>query len=371
MLAFFNCAGQDNHILDSLNSELAGTTTTEQKINTYLDFLDYTLEESKDSVGFFAIINQISNEKECNECIGISGTYVGHYYFSKGDYYSAIDAYKASATRMKQIDTTSYNSAVSWVAQTYILLNKYDKAKAIAYEIIKFNNGAKDYAIGTVTAYFMLGSINKSQNLYYSSIRNYLIADSISDNIDSSSSAYYIYKRIIYNNIGHLFRDLQNYPQAEKYFKKGLYVSEKSGRAKDVKEMELSFVMLLVDQKKYNKSIPILNKLVSYYSSENQDIIKLRESYLYAGKSYFGKNEIPRALINFKKALTICEEAKDSLEISILYRLIGDCEIESNQFELAEKYYLKSFEFAEMKKDKLVQIKALERLSSLYYITTL
>ena len=355
--------GQDFNLIDSMKNELKLKETEKERYFVYLDFMDYTLDVTRDSTTFFHINDLFRQGKDCDMCVYAYMNYIGHFYISKGNYKKALLVYKESARISKNNDRRVYNTAQTWIAQSYLFLKHYDSAIIFINELISYNSDNKENIVDVYNAYFLLGTINKNRGYYLSSLDNFQTADSLSDLLDQTKRNVWIKKTRLYNNTSSLFRSLNDYKKAEIYSKKALASAIKSKRDKELFSAKFTYAILKVYQRKFDSSIIELKEIESFFSEKKYNIRKLSECKLLLGKSYYGLKKYNKAISVLEESLLLFNKTKDSNDISSVYRILGDCEFKTGNNEKGKKQLFRSLDIAISINDLESQIKALNSLS--------
>ena len=216
-------------------------------------------------------------------------------------------------TAMKSIKNEAIGSQLDKAADYF---NNKDYKNAIA-EYLKIQPATVDSMLGTASAY---------QNMedYPHAIEYYKKALDLKPT--DTDIAYYI---------GALYADMENYPDAEFYLNKALTLNKNNEDAKNllstIKEQQnsnaLNEAISLYDQQKYDESLVLLNKVLSF---NNQNAYAL----YYRGMIFDAQKKPKEAISDFKQALSL-----NSADFMILnYMIAADFDTLENYKE-AYSYY--------------------------------
>ena len=216
-------------------------------------------------------------------------------------------------TAIKSINDEAIGTQLNKAADFF---NNNDYKNAIA-EYQKIQPATVDSMLGIASAY---------QNLddYPNAIEYYKKALELKPT--DTDIAYYI---------GALYSDMGNYSEAESYLNKAVSLNKTNQNAIDllasIKEQNNSIALdnaiKLYDEQKYDESLDLLNKVLSY---NNQNAYAL----YYRGMIYDAKKKLYEAITDFKKALNL-----NASDFTILNYMIASDYDTLGKYKEAYSYY--------------------------------
>lgn len=207
----------------------------------------------------------------------------------------------------------------------------------------------------------------------------------------------------LHKNCGVIFRKFNSYPLAEEYYKKALSIAHSIQDRKEIASINFNVAGLLMDQKRYNDAISILDDLITntdfdskdYWKYNNRLGIALYESSYYdqavkahdnslkyaelslelraytihnIGRCFAAQNNDEMALASFNKALELKNQLTDKTVLFSTYSELGQLAFKNDEikkslfyFNEAEKHIdeitdLDHFELYKLKADALFRL---------------
>ncbi len=216
-------------------------------------------------------------------------------------------------TAMKSISDEAVGTQLDKAAEFF---NNKDYKNAIA-EYLKIQPATVDSMLGVASAYQNMDDYPNAIE-YYKKALNLKPTD--------TDIAYYI---------GALYSDTGNYTEAENYLNKALTLNKNNQNAKELlasikdqnNSLTLDNAIKLYDEQKYDESLELLNKVLSY---NNQNAYAL----YYRGMIYDTKKQLNEAIADFKNALAL-----NASDLTILNYMIAADYDTLGKYKEAYSYY--------------------------------
>jgi len=186
--------------------------------------------------------------------------------------------------------------------------------------------------VNYATTYTMAGDIIKALNLYTEAAEIYGAAGLGGD--------YRL--AALFNNMSYICQDLQDWPQAQEYLEKALFIlksqpdSEIEVAIANTNLAGVYLAMDLVDEAK----VTIKKALDIFITESGTSDVHYAGAVCTLGEIYFKENAFDKALALFKEALSLTERdyGTENLSYAILCENAGVCLKEMGQDDEAEQY---------------------------------
>jgi tetratricopeptide (TPR) repeat protein len=217
-------------------------------------------------------------------------------------------------------------------------MDYYNQGKQLAEKLV--------YKKGIAISYNNIGIIYMNQGNYPEALKNQVASLKIKEEIKD--------KRAIagsYNNIGNIYMKQGNYPEALKNHFTSLKIREEIKDKKGIAYCYNAIGVIYMNQGNYSEA------LKNYFASlkireEIKDKQNIAVSYNNIGVIYMDQGNYPEALKNYFASLKIYEEFKDKKDISYSFNNIGLIYYYQGNYPEALKNYFSSLKIKEEIKDK-------------------
>ncbi|UCC41630.1 MAG: CHAT domain-containing protein [Candidatus Aminicenantes bacterium] len=258
---------------------------------------------------------EIKHKKEEGRCL-----------YNIGLYYDAIDNYSQAllhyeeALRISRIfrDFFDESDCLTNISQIYIHLGNYDKALEYLEEVLRIDKQLEDDAyvaidlnnIGVTYQKKALHSENKDDlyNALESFKESLKIARIIKD-IKTEIQAL--------TNIGMVQIDLENFPEALRYFDLGLEKADKSQDKEEIANIYVNIGIVHSKQENFDLSIANFKKAIETASEIKGDKI-LWEAYFEIANTYMNQNNYQKSQENYKKSISHLEKIRSKIQLEEL-----------------------------------------------------
>ena len=220
-------------------------------------------------------------------------------------------------------DTVKVNTLLAlshqfWIIANYVQAKLYGDEALLLAEKVVLPDGSQGFKKGIATANIDIGNIYLNQGNYPEALKNYLASLKISEEIGDKQRI-----SICYNNIGNIYMHQGNYPQALKNHLTSLKIKLEIGDKIGISASYNNIGMIYVKQKKYPEALK--NHFASLnIDKELGDKSGVAISYSNIGIIYKEQGNYPEALKNYFISLNIDKEIGDKLGIAVDYNNIGD-----------------------------------------------
>lgn len=204
-----------------------------------------------------------------------------------------------------------------------------DSLKAVA-------NNPKIDKMKRVNAYFELSNL-EDENLMEFNCNNALALLSSLDSTNINLKDYYNLKGSILGNLGYYYRTKGIIKKAFSKYYSALTYAEKTGNTNLFADMKNNIGMLYYSQKQYKESIQFYLKAIDEYKKLHQYEYEAR-TYMNLAGAYQNINNFQFAIYNFKKALSMFIQQKDTFYIGFACNNLAVCFREYNKSDSCFKY---------------------------------
>ena len=306
------------------------------------------------------IAQKLNHKKEEGRCLYNIGLY-----YSRIDNYSQALRHYQEALRIARIleDHRDESYCLTNISDVYIQVGNYEEALEYLKKVLKIDQALKEHAyiamdlnnIGVIHRNKALDSDNK-EDLYNA--------------LDYFKQGLEFARRIkiekteiqTLNNIGTIYVDLRNYPEALKHFELALQKAEGSQDIEETANILVNIGIVHSQQKNYDSSFTYFQRAIDTASSIKAEKI-LWEAYFEIAKAHMNKNDYQASLENYKKSIAAIENIRSKIQLEELkatylgsnkridvYRDIIDLLYKLYQSEHQELYKIQAFNYLERAK---------------------
>lgn len=197
-------------------------------------------------------------------------------------------------------------------------------------------NNTKIDKLERVKAYFELSNL-EDENLMELNCNKALSILSSIDSTNVNLKEYYNLKGSILGNLGYYYRAKGIVKKAFSKYYNALVYAEKTGNRNLFADMKNNIGMLYYSQKQYKESIPFYLKAIDEYKKLHLYEYEAR-TYMNLAGAYQHINKFQFAIYNFKKALNMFIEQKDTFYVGFACNNIAVCFREYNMLDSCFKY---------------------------------
>ncbi|TET69201.1 MAG: CHAT domain-containing protein [Candidatus Aminicenantes bacterium] len=282
--------------------------------------------------GALEIAQRIKHKKEQGRCL----FNIGFYYDIKESYSQALKHYEEALNIARIVqDYSDESQCLTNIGEIYIQVGNYEKALEYQKNVLKIDQEklkkdafvAKDLNNIGVTYQKRYAFQSHDKDDLHNALANYEESLKIAKNIVDVKTEIEAL-----TNMGMAYIDLENYPEALKYFKLAL---EKAELAKDLEEKANLYINIgIVNalQENYDLSLKYCQKAIDTASLTGKENI-LWEAHFEIANAYMRQGNHEKSLENYKKSISFIEKIRSRIQLEELKAsyLASDKRIEAYQ----------------------------------------
>lgn len=368
-----DCSERGEYQKSIQNFEKAITLAREAKSKEHevkcLRLLSLTYLESQDIDNFFSlnkkaleIARKIKHKKEEGRC-----SYNIGLYFNAVDNYSQALHYYEEALKIARMtkDVGDESECLTNIGDVYISVGNYEKALDFLKQVLRIDQQQKFDSDSYVAI-----DLNNIGVTYQ---KKWLLSnekDDLNNALARFEESFRIAKKIkdakleiqASNNLGMVYKDLENYPEALKYFHLSLEDAKKSLEIKETANILVNIASVYFKQNDYDRCIEYCRKAIEK-ALEIKGEKTLWEAYLEMANAAMKKGDYQRSLELYKNSINFIESIRtkiqwEELKASYLgtykrleaYQNIIDLLYKLDQSEPEKFYGIEAFNFSERAK---------------------
>ncbi len=289
---------------------------------------------------------------------------LGFIYYNKNQFGKAIEYFEGSRRLAKEIgDGNMEAMALNRLGNTHLLKTNYLLALDFYLEALAINKQNRNQAevartlVNLANVYSVIGQ-------YQRSIEHFLEAMDIHESIGEREG-------LAWTSLGiaRLFKRLDNLEKAMQYTESALgyyrEIEHSSGKGIGVTLCLNELGSIYHKMGNFDKAWEFTQQVLDI-NIKNDNIHGQASNHLSLGIISIEKKDIPRARHHLNKALNLKEQVGDSLDLSSLFRYLGEVEMVSKNYSKALSYINKSLYFSE-KHRLLPEVSESYKILSLIY----
>ena len=262
------------------------------------------------------IARKLKHKKEEGRCLSNIG-----YYYSEIDNYSQALLHYEEALRIARIvkDYDDESECLTNISEIYIQVGNYEKALEYLKNVLKIDREElkEDFYvavdlnnIGVTYQKKALHSGNKDD--LYNALANYEKSLKI-----AQRNKYTKTEIEILNNMGMVYKDLENYPEALRYFNLGLEKAEQTQDNEEIANILVNIGVVYSKQEDNDLSIKYFHKAIDTASRIRGERI-LWEAYFEIANAYMKQADYQMSLENYKKSISHLENIRSRIQLEEL-----------------------------------------------------
>src|SRR4030066_1598993 len=284
--------------------------------------LSLTYWELKDFQEFFllnkrglAIAQEIKHKEEEGRCLNN----IGLFYWQIDDYTEALKNYeKALEIARYAKNQEEENNCLTNIALIYIDVGDYDRALEYSLEALEIGKKLKDASsiskdlnnIGSILR--RKGMISEERSDFLASLEYY--GDSLQIATQSNDTSTIIK---VLNNIGSVYSYLGEYAKSLDYFQSALTKAQKAQDAEELSIILNNIGIVYAYLGNYEKSTGYYQRVIDL-ASEIKGRKVLWEPYFEIANAYKNQNQLPAALANSRKSISVIENIRSAINLEEL-----------------------------------------------------
>lgn len=302
---------------------------------------------NNDSATAFSYANQaLGLAKTHNSKNGLAGAWFAQATSleSKANYTSAIELFKKAADLYLQIkDQELYANSLNHLGKINYHLYKYDEAIAFYQQTEKIYR-ANNYINGLTVVTNDLGVANADKGNPEKAIEYYLESLHIDEQLNSKHIG------ITQNNLGKLFFETRNYPEAINYFNKSIQANKLEGDFITAGKSELNLANVYITQTDYTKGVEMLHAArTSFEKAGFKRGVQACANNI--GALLIRQGKYSDAIISLQQALELAREAKSISGVALIEQNIAYAYTLLKKFPEALDWFNKSEQTAKQGSD--------------------
>jgi len=318
----FNCTGQSQQHVDSMEMILYAEHDPIQKVELMLSLV----EELKSS-------NQESTLQYAQQALTLSRTNS----YSKGELRSLI------ALGEIYSDRTEFKIAMDYVMEAKLLAEQLEDKKLLSHAL---------YYMGKI--YTSLGNYEKSSELYYECLQ-------LSEQMKDQETEV-----MALNSIGVVYHNQNNFDKALEYYYKALTIAREIDYKKGIARGLNNVAAMYGYQEKYTKFVKILREAIAL-NLEQGDLNMVGINYFNLGYYFQVQEEYDSALYYFNSALDIYQRLNNTSSITSAKIFLAEFYLQTGQLKESKTYALESLEEGRASKRKRLVYETYVLLSEIYF----
>ncbi|MEN8121228.1 MAG: ATP-binding protein [Bacteroidota bacterium] len=202
-----------------------------------------------------------------------------------------------------------------------------------ALQLAKTLNEQKHQA----TLYNYLGVIKRNINDYPTALEYYFKAQYKAEEIDLITEKAYAL-----NNIGDIYNRKKNYSSANKYISEALELFTREGDKSGMAYCNKQLALVMKNMDKHETALMYFFKALKL-RKELADTKGVGVEYNNIGEIYYSQNDLVKAKLYFSKSLNLLKGSKDLASICLVNLNMGKYYFQVDSIELAKKHLQESF----------------------------
>lgn len=276
---------------------------------------------------------ELSQKLNFKKGIGYGLLNKGIYFWSTGDYTTALYHYKKSLKIMLDIGNKKGSSSCNLnIGQIYVEQGNYKEAEQYMLNGIKQKDEIGDKR-GLSSGYNNIGNLYQYQGEYAKALQNHLkalkIREEMKDKVGISMS---------YNNIGLVFVSQGKPDEALKYYKNGVKIQEEMDDKLGLGNIYNNIGNIYGNRGNYKEALIYHLKSLKVREAVN-DKQGMALSYNNIGNTYLEQKKVDLAITYQRKALAMSLKIGNKKELVNSYNGIGNLYTEQGKYDQALKLY--------------------------------
>src|SRR4030043_1210765 len=284
--------------------------------------LSLTYWELKDFQEFFllnkrglAIAQEIKHKEEEGRCLNN----IGLFYWQIDDYTEALKNYeKALEIARSDNNLEEENNCLTNIAAIYLDLGNYERALEYSIQALESDRELKDPTniskdlnnIGII--YERKWKISEDKEDLLRSLKYYKEAMGVAERTNDSAT---IIK--VLNNIGSVYSYLGEYAKSLDYFQSALTNAQKAQDPEDSSIILNNIGIVYAYLGNYEESTGYYQRVIDL-ASEIKGRKVLWEAYFEIANAYKNQNQLPAALENYRKSISVIENIRSAINLEEL-----------------------------------------------------
>jgi signal transduction histidine kinase/DNA-binding response OmpR family regulator len=326
----FHLPGQERSMLDSLENQLTVSSDT-AKISIYHQLSEKTSYDLPTSVAFEEKALALAVRLNDRERISGSLSNIGSLYKNQSEYRKAIPYFKQAIAAAETPGSDYLADTFLELGIAYLRITSLDSSRMnllAGLEIAKKTANKKTEA----GIYNSLGNVFKDENNFKAAVEYYLKATDLFQHLNDKAGMTQTHA-----NVGNVQSLMGNYEKALAYALQSLQI------AKDIdKKSSIAYSNRLLGRiyrkiGKFDEAIKVYDEAIRTYQSINARR-DASETYLNKGNIYFEKSEFDKALEQYSESLKIARILTDTANMVYSYSAMGMAFDQINDHRLAFRY---------------------------------
>lgn len=332
-------------IATALPAQSADETTPQHKVHSLLERSIKFTQTNPDSSLFLALkADSVSTAEQDEPLMMKTQHQLGFVFYNINLYDKAIERFTVSLSIARKIkDREGEALALNRLGNVNQLKTNYLQALDLYKEALEINKsiGSKAEVARTLVN---LANVYSVIGQYQRSIEHFLEAMNIHESIGEREGLAWTSLGIarLFKRLDLLDKAMQYTESALSYYRE---IEHKTGQTTGVTLCLSDLAGIYHKMGNYPRAMEY-NRMVLEINERNQNVHGQAANHLSIGVIYLEQNSNDLARIHLTKSLSLKEQVNDSLDLSLLYRYLGEVEARNGNFRQARIYTDRSLKFA-------------------------
>ncbi len=317
-----------------------GQSTHEETISQYRRMAD---EYPAKAIEYELKALELSLQKGDVTNIVISHTRIGSHYRQHSDYAKAISHFENAVSTGNESHRHLLGQAYLELGIARLRMAELDLSEQALMQCLEISqeNGDQNRE---ASVYNMLGNVYKDRNNYQGAVEWYLKGLKIFETLGDSSGLTQVV-----SNVGNMQYLLGNYDKALVYAQTSLEIAEKINQQSSIAYSNRLLGRIFRKQAKYDEAIRAYDKAIRIYQSigAKRDV---GETFNNSANIYFERGEFQFATARYRDALEILRTIHDSVNMAYSYTSLAQAYLQLNDSKSALQYFDSAKLMAERKR---------------------
>ncbi|MBX2965606.1 MAG: tetratricopeptide repeat protein [Cyclobacteriaceae bacterium] len=346
------------HEVDSLLEALNQSPSPETTVRIYNQLAEAT-PDKETAWAYQQQALEAALKTNTNELIAEVYTNLGRHHRKFSDYLFAIPLYKKALNVINDSANPALLDTYLELGIAYLRMSKLDSSAFYLTQGISITSTHPDPII-EASLYNMMGNVLKDKNDYKNAIDYYLKATEIFEQTNNDDGLTQSLA-----NIGNLQNLLREYDKALDYALQSLAIAEKINKQPSIAYANRLLGRIYRGLKKYDEALLAYERAIRVYeaSGARRDV---SETLTNIGNIYFEKQNLAQAKTHYQKSLQISKAITDSVNMAYSYSALGLASSQLKENKQATLYLDSSIRVAKRIQLPLLVMDGYSGLSELY-----
>ncbi|MEM7548595.1 MAG: response regulator [Bacteroidota bacterium] len=248
--------------------------------------------------------------------------------------------------------------SLNYAGHSYRMESEYSSADSCFFRFLQATQG-RDDDYNLARAHKALAINSQDQNIYSTALQHFLMADSL-----FNDTLHYETAEVL-QNMGIIYKSLDNYKSARKYAKESLVIYEALNDDYGIYAIQRSLGSLELEIGHYKNAEQHLTRAFSYYKGFNDPLMAGSIARML-GRAYLNLRELKKAEEYYQWAIKRLKGIELG-EVCYSYLGLGDVFKEKGVISRSMLYYDSAYQFAIKNSSPLIIMDVIETLAKAHY----